>query len=75
MNSPAGCKVTAATPARLGSVLPTWLESNAAVEAGEATPLHRFIALYEPASAELRDSFRTGLAAVLGASASPALSE
>lgn len=45
--------------------LPTWLESHGAVEAGNAPPLHRFIAAYEPASAELRDEFRAELKAVL----------
>jgi len=46
-------------------LLPSWLESLHAVEAGQATPLQRFIADYEPCSDELRQPFRAVLQEVL----------
>lgn len=51
-------------------VLPTWLECQEAVDAGTATALQRFIAEREPAIADLRDSFRAGLAELLADAAS-----
>jgi hypothetical protein len=46
-------------------VLPSWAECNAAVAAGEATALQRFIRDHEPAGALREESFRSGLLAVL----------
>lgn len=51
--------------------LPEWLASQQAVDDGDATALQRFIAEHEPAAAELRDLFRTELAAVLAEAALP----
>lgn len=49
--------------------LPTWLASNKAVESGTASPLERFVAVYEPADASLQAEFRMELAAALASSA------